>query len=419
MSIILVISLCILCYIMFVVSNKDPLSPVVIHPFVWSISILGSFYISSAYIPIIESWFLIYLIAGVLLFIIGFFVTFYNKYSVNTLSSNTQYSVAKSEFKWLLAGKISWFIILAFIALTLLYILEYIKIIRTISSTSDIFLMMRYYRLLSLTGDSDMGLLKYIVPLINSFTNTLIIIYFSNKKLVSKFQIIICIILILILAILGTGRGILLAAVFPIVVNFLIMKQISRRKIKKYIIIGVLTFVLLFLLYEYLYQSPDFNDRSTFEILDGFEKIPLYLSGGVLAFATKFSSAYDLQMGSNTFRFFWALIGELPRLTIDSSIQISATSSTNVYTVYRPYVLDFGFFFGLIVMLLLGLTYGLVYKKTLLLKPFWVFLYSFSLFPLLMQPFDDRYFTTLSTWIQTIMWGILFLVISIKVKKIS
>jgi len=76
---------------------------------------------------------------------------------------------------------------------------------------------------------------------------------------------------------------------------------------------------------------------------------------------------------------------------------------TNVYTVYDPYYRDFGnlgFLFVFIFIILHVAFYQRSYSK----GGIYVFLYSATLYPLIMQFFQDQYFSLISMWAQCFFW---------------
>jgi oligosaccharide repeat unit polymerase len=73
---------------------------------------------------------------------------------------------------------------------------------------------------------------------------------------------------------------------------------------------------------------------------------------------------------------------------------------TNVYTVYQPYFLDFSYVGVVLIQFFLGLLHGHIYKRAVSGSAFFVTLYGLSLYPLVMQFFQDQYLNLLSTWVQ-------------------
>ena len=85
----------------------------------------------------------------------------------------------------------------------------------------------------------------------------------------------------------------------------------------------------------------------------------------------------------------------------------------NVYTVHHPYIKDFGPLGGVLMLFGLGFLHSVVYRRATVHNPhaIYVFLFALLLFPLLMQVFQDMYFTLLSMWLQYGTYGIVFFVL--------
>ncbi len=86
---------------------------------------------------------------------------------------------------------------------------------------------------------------------------------------------------------------------------------------------------------------------------------------------------------------------------------------SNVYTVHHPYIKDFGTLGGGMVLFVLGFLHAVLYRRATIRNPHAinVFLFAISLFPLVMQVFQDMYFTLLSMWIQYGTYAVLFFVV--------
>ena len=136
-----------------------------------------------------------------------------------------------------------------------------------------------------------------------------------------------------------------------------------------------------------------------------------YFSSSTVAFVEYMKSPKDYLYGANTFRFFIAILKSIgfnvnvPEL-IQEEIQFYG-DKTNVYTVLHYYVRDFGIIYAFFIQFVLGIFYGVLYKKAILkgtFSPFYIAVLSIFFFPLINQFFDDKYFSILSSWLQMIFW---------------
>lgn len=217
----------------------------------------------------------------------------------------------------------------------------------------------------------------------------------------------------LINAILGVTRNGILSAILPLAFACIIVFNINSKKALKALILSFLLFLSLFLIIAVQKFWYSINSESLlFQEL--FEQIQLYTSGSLVAFQKIFdTNMYTLYFGRNTFRFFVAIFDVVFKTSNSSSLVQNfiniGNTSTNVYTFYQYYLYDFGFLYALIVQFLIGILHGISFKRMSMKKPFWIFLYSILSYPLLMQFFQDQYFSIFSTWLQLIAIGFLIL----------
>jgi oligosaccharide repeat unit polymerase len=131
-----------------------------------------------------------------------------------------------------------------------------------------------------------------------------------------------------------------------------------------------------------------------------------------LAFSQLFESSPSPDWGVHTFRFFIALQYVLGISAITPKPLVRefdfVPDPTNVYTAYDVYFRDFAYFGILVPPTFLILHYWL-YRKAMRLGGVWIFYYSASVYPLVMQFYQDQYFSLLSMWIQIIFWYWIFL----------
>ena len=118
-------------------------------------------------------------------------------------------------------------------------------------------------------------------------------------------------------------------------------------------------------------------------------------------------------LGVHTFRFFIALqyalgLSDLQPVSLIKDY-IYVYDPINVYTVYEVYFRDFSHWGMLIPPTFLIMHYWL-YQKANRFSGVWTFYYSASVYPLVMQFFQDQYFSLISTWIQIGFWYWFFIV---------
>jgi oligosaccharide repeat unit polymerase len=156
-------------------------------------------------------------------------------------------------------------------------------------------------------------------------------------------------------------------------------------------------------------------DEGLLENIDSLlENLRSYTIAPLLAFSKLVESNPPLGWGENTFRFFIALQHSLGLSNIQPVALIKdyayVPDSVNVYTVYEVYFRDF-FYSGILIPPLYLVGHYWLYRKALLFGGVWIFYYSASVYPLVMQFFQDQYFSLLSLWIQIVFWYWLIIVL--------
>ena len=94
---------------------------------------------------------------------------------------------------------------------------------------------------------------------------------------------------------------------------------------------------------------------------------------------------------------------------VQNFISIGNGVTTNVYTFYQYYISDFGCIYALLIQFLVGIFHGVSYKNMSQMKNYWIYIFCFSIYPLIMQFFQDQYISLMSTWIQILIFGFVFL----------
>jgi oligosaccharide repeat unit polymerase len=134
-----------------------------------------------------------------------------------------------------------------------------------------------------------------------------------------------------------------------------------------------------------------------------WEHIKLYVLGPLPAFDVYWSNAKDLDYGTHSFRTILILFQRLGAdISAPPLVQefVAVPMDFNVYTVYLPYLKDWGIIGVLFIQALLGMWHGYLYKNADRGEPLFIILYAMFLYPLLMQFFQDQYVSLLSVWCQ-------------------
>lgn len=113
----------------------------------------------------------------------------------------------------------------------------------------------------------------------------------------------------------------------------------------------------------------------------------------------------------HTFKFFLTIASSLhlihytPPPTFDTFVQVPFP--TNVYTVYKFYIADFGLYGALGTMLVIGFLHTLLYRKARTGSKLAMYFFSLTLFPLILVIFDDQY-SAFGSYIDILLVGSLY-----------
>lgn len=144
------------------------------------------------------------------------------------------------------------------------------------------------------------------------------------------------------------------------------------------------------------------------------------LSESIMRYSLAPISAYDYLVnagmistdGAMTFRTLFAVLKTLgfPVVQVPDLVQPWAPTRIpgNVYTVFSPYYRDFGLVGVLGFMGMLGVVHGWMFRHLRTGRPVIIVANAILFYALLMQFFQDQYFSLLSQWVQIIFWVYLF-----------
>ena len=193
---------------------------------------------------------------------------------------------------------------------------------------------------------------------------------FSNHFLSfgrSKFLVVLMAIISIFYAVLSTGRTNLMLLFSLIFGLLLIHKKLNIRRS----IYGFTFFFIGFFAYAIILGKGGDSENS---LLDNLQSVYVnslqYLLGGVTALGEYLNEKILYRNGENTFRFFYAALDQIGWLEMTreelmlTEEFIDVPFRTNVYTVYRYYLDDFGILFSFLMILIFGLVHTIVYNKS-------------------------------------------------------
>ncbi len=372
---------------------KDVLYPPVLQAFLWfSILLLyalfGSFFISTTY-----RTFLVVL-NGVISFSLGAFIITYRYKAEKTYR----------EQKKLDNGRILFEAFFWIPIIVLPFVLYQAYQTGMGGPFDEFYTNIRYIR--TTTDQTEqLGPLMYVSTLTYIAIGILLLFDLPNRrtKLIISYAVAIA-------YVVGSMGRSFLVLLFTITLGILGM---TRRTSTVLLFLGYMALVLIafvtvgYLLSEGAHPDATFSENA----LTMKDNFITYLISPLPAFDQYISVDRPWGMGEHIFR---TPIAVLEALGFDveaiSLVQDYAfvPIPTNAYTVYQPYYADFKEIGIVAIPFLLGLLHGFFYKMADKGNFFFIFIFSISLYPLLMQHFQDQYFSLMSTWIQFTFWLSLF-----------
>lgn len=213
----------------------------------------------------------------------------------------------------------------------------------------------------------------------------------------------------LLYAYFSTGRTSILLFFCLTIIPLVIIGEIRARSLAIILfLLSVSFFYSAMMTGKGVSSEADFatNIASFADNLRGYTVAPL------LALSTVFGHDLDPTFGQNSLRFFISVfyslgLVETPPVPLIREFAY-VPDATNVYTVYEVYIKDF-LWIGLLIPPLFLIGHEFLYRKARIIGGVWIFYYSASVYPLLMQFFQDQYFSLMSQWIQIVFWYLLFL----------
>lgn len=269
--------------------------------------------------------------------------------------------------------------------------------------TESVFVNLR----IALTGENgDMqtyGLLAYLVPV--AFTSTLVELAASRSRWFEPRGWLIFVVAIG-YAILATGRTYL----FLLMISSASVALMQRRlRPSQAVLVGLFMVAAGFIGVGALVNKIGVDVEGTTQQTVG-DALSLYVFSGVAAFDHFLAQPHGLDWGLNVLR---TPLAVLQALGIPVEVvplvkeYVFVPEPTNVYTVFLPYVQDFGWPGAVVAFAFLGWMHTVLYRRARAGNPRFVVLYALSMYPLLMQFFQDQYFSLLTTWVifSALVWS--------------
>ncbi len=243
------------------------------------------------------------------------------------------------------------------------------------------------------------GPTAYLVPL------SVIVIglqFFLIDEVRGRWRYYLSILLALAYAVLATGRTYLMIIALVILgLNLISRKMRAARGLALFSGASAALFIVMGLA---LGKIAGFTGEQV------LEQVQIYTLNALGAFGQHIQTARTFEWGVNVFRtplilaHFIGIDVAVPELVKEYRY---VPLPTNVYTFYRPYFDDFGYVGTMVAALLAGYGHGYVYRKACRGSSRAMLAYALLLYPLIMQFFQDQYFSLFSSWVQYTFWILL------------
>jgi oligosaccharide repeat unit polymerase len=383
----------------FILSNRlkmGILNPFKIYFLVWFLAIFGYYISRNTYTNISLEFVMLLFSVKVISFVLMFMV----------------YSMRRDNPKYLRPliigeGK-DQFLLIAQVVVTAALLLTYLKAV-SLTGGEGIFTILGYSRLrLSMSAGGDaFGILKYF-GILSFVVTSMTIFSFLNGK-AKLIRLAFSIFVSLSYTYLTTGRTFILLLFCLTILPSMLVGAIRPRGILVSVIIISSVFIAISVMTA---KGISTNNRLSENVQFFYEHIKGYTTAPIVAFSNLVESEPKPEWGENTFRFFKSLEYYF-RITQTAPVSLIrdytfVPLSINVYTVYDAYFRDFSII-GIFIPPFFLLIHYWLYSKASRYGGIWLFYYSASVYPLVMQFFEDQYLSLLSTWIQIAVWYWLFI----------
>ena len=363
-------------------------NPYQIYFTVWFTAFLGYYFTADLFIPV-ASHFLLLLLTVHLFALVQLIIIAQQKRGTQTRRN-------KQSFGGIYLKRV---FILQLVALAVLPATYYKAV--EMSGGENIFSVPGYMKLrLSMTGDdnADYGILAYAAIL--SYAVSSVSATAFHRGELGLLRLLMSVAVSLGYLYLSTGRTAILMFTIVVFGPFFVIGAVGRKGL----IIASVFLLISFTLIAAMTSKGISVDANAADNASSFLKnIVGYTTAPLVALSKIVDSNIQLDWGANTFRFIIALQYKLGISSV-SPIDlvrdfVSVPIETNVFTVYEVYFRDFSHI-GFIIPPALLLVHYYLYNKARNTGGRWIFYYSASVYPLVMQFFQDQYFSLLSTWMQ-------------------
>lgn len=211
--------------------------------------------------------------------------------------------------------------------------------------------------------------------------------------------------------IFSTGRTDLLLLVSAVTgMHLLKTNRLSFRAALKFARWPALAFLALWVILIFTNKDTSGFGSSVAGIIELF--LVSYIVGPMAALDYMLRHRADYTgLPEHTFKFFLSIAASLHLISYTPPPQydvfVYVPFPTNVYTVYKFYITDFGVYGALATILIIGFLHTLIYRKARTGSKMWMYFFSLTLFAAMMVIFDDQY-SAFGSYINILLVGGLY-----------
>ncbi len=386
--------------------HRDVMYPGFLQASLWFVTVSLFLLNQGTFVPVSDSVFIL-LLAGVVLFSMGAFVGSYDHRPHLTRNYLLEGTLPSKRTVAILASVVAFGLVM------------YVSRARDLSlsgPSTNPFFNLRYAVSENSEETGGFGVVSYFGPLGYVLAAITILMRLgSTQPHASRTLVGAAVSVGVVFGVLSSGRSVLL----PLVVIVLAIPAVLRAAgpVKIGVTLAFITLLLFAGVGVALGKGGNIGSSFSENWSAARESFVAYSVGGIPALSVYLDNqAPVVELGLNSMRTLFAVAQALGfQATVVPLVQpvVDVPMPMNVYTVYQPYIKDFGPLGGISVLFVLGFLHAVLYRRATVRKPhaIYVFLFAVSLFPLAMQVFQDSYFSLLSTWLQYGAYAVLLFVL--------
>lgn len=298
---------------------------------------------------------------------------------------------------------LNWALVIGLVTLPL----AYLKAVE-ISGGGDLFSVLGYISLRHAITEDNLGYGVYGNIFIMIYVATAIRFYLYLESRSNLMLLVLGFLLVLAFLYLSTGRTSVLLFFALIVIPGVLQGKFRVRMILVFVLILAGLFMTIATLTA---KGVSLESDLQENLASTLESLRSYIAAPILAFNVLYRHIEIFEYGVNSFRAFISLLNHIgfsdlePVKLIKDFVDVPWP--TNVYTVYEVYYRDFSLV-GVFIPSLFLIVHFWLYIRAKIFQGKWLFIYAASVYPLIMQFFQDQYFSLSSMHVQIIFWCILF-----------